>query len=148
MIVHNLQLVQSPFHIVWWSGHRFAWKQIPTPSTTNTAMERKPNRSFSQIKLNYKLFYFLKKIQFYIYFDFEQKLKGKWNSDRLLKNPKIVIITYHFFDHDKSGTQFSVDKKSFQKPQIHHQHRQRKHASCNSKLLRKMEVAYAQGRYK
>lgn len=147
MIVHSLQLVQSPFHIVWWSGHRFAWKQIPTPSTTNTAMERKPNRSFSYIKLNYKLFY-LKKNQFYICFDFEQKLKGKWNSDRSLIKPKIVIITYHFFDHDQSGTQFSVDKKNFQKPQIHHQHRQRKHASCNSKLLRKMKVAYAQGRYK
>lgn len=52
--------------------------------------------------------------------------------------------TYHFLYHDKRRSQFSVNQKRFQEPQIHDQQRQGKHASCNGKRFINVKMTHKQ----
>lgn len=49
---------------------------------------------------------------------------------------------YHFFDHYEGWSQFPMDQKHFQKPQIHDQQRESIHSSCEGKGFRWMEMTY------
>lgn len=62
----------------------------------------------------------------------------------LLKN----INTYHFFDHNESRSHFSVDKKHFQKSQVHHKQRESKHPPGDCKRRIRVEVTHKERRYK